>query len=182
MAATKSKKTDNSYLYDKVWLRQKYLPDDPVVLDCYAGNGLIWKNVQENLPGVTIKRVAIEKEPEKGKFHLAGDNLAFLTSMDLSRFNVIDLDAYGVPYEQVKILIDRQYHGLVFITFIQSVMGALPNGLLLDVGFSKQIISKAPTLAYRHGWDHWLEFLSRHGVEKISFLNHERKYYAVITL
>ena len=182
MAATKAKKTDNSYLAQKVYLRQKYLPENPVVLDCYAGAGLIWKKVQENLPSVNIQRLAIEKEPNKGKFHLTGNNMAFIGSMDLSRFNVIDLDAYGVPYEQVKTLFDRQYHGTVFITFIQSVMGALPYGLLLDVGFSKSMIKKCPTIFYRRGWDHWLEFLARNGVTRVAYIQHERKYYAVITI
>ncbi|MCZ2078404.1 MAG: hypothetical protein LC130_25815 [Bryobacterales bacterium] len=175
MAPT-DKKTDNAFLDDKVKLRAGHLPADPCVLDCFAGNGIIWKRVQSAL-GIEIQRLAIEKEKHKGAFHLAGDNVRFLTALDLSRYNVIDLDAYGVPYEQIKILFERGYRGRVFFTFIQSVMGRMPNGLLIDIGFSKVILDKAPTLCGRRGWSYFLQYLAAHGVRQITYVQHQRKYY-----
>jgi hypothetical protein len=176
------KKTDNHYIADKVYIRSNHLPPLPQVLDCFAGNGVIWKKVAQNNPGVEIKRLAIEKQKNKGGFHLAGDNVRFLKSLDLSVYNVIDLDAYGVPYEQVKILFDRGWHGLVFFTFIQSVMGNLPHDMLIEVGFSKAMITKAPTLSSRHGWKYFTQFLSLHGVNKVTYINHQRKYYGFFVI
>lgn len=177
-----TKKTDNHYLKDKVRLRAKYIPDKPFVLDCYAGNGVIWREVQKLMADTPIIRLAIEKEKSKGGFHLAGDNVRFLMSLDLSAYNVIDLDAYGIPYQQIKILFDRQYHGLVFFTFIQSIMGNLPHGMLMDIGFSKAMITKAPTLCARRGWDYFIQFLSLRGVDKITYTNHNRKYYGLFIM
>lgn len=177
-----TKKTDNHYLKDKIRIREENLPAAPVVLDCYAGNGVIWGTIQQNHPKTPIKRVAIEKERGKGQFHLEGDNTKFLLSLDLSKFNVVDLDAYGVPYMQLKILFDRGYHGLVFVTFIQSFMGRLPSGMLCEVGFSRAMINKAPTLCNHHGWEYFLQFLARRGVTRISYVNHQRKYYGYFTI
>lgn len=173
-----TKKTDNHYLADKIYIRVTHLPNTPPsVLDCYAGNGVIWKKVQQLRPDVIIQRLAIEKQKGKGQFCLPGDNVRFLKQLDLSVYNVIDLDAYGVPYEQIRILFNRNYHGIVFFTFIQSVIGALPHGMLMEIGFTKIMINKTPTIFSRRGWEYFLQFLARNGVRKVTYINHQRKYY-----
>src|SRR6516164_5028271 len=96
------KHTDNSYLRDKVDLRIEHLPPGPVsVLDCYSGKGLIWAAVKR-ISGRSITVLPIDKRAEKLDFHLHGDNIHYLSTLNLSRFNVIDLDAYGVPFEQIQ--------------------------------------------------------------------------------
>jgi hypothetical protein len=71
-------KTDNSYLRDKVELRIRHLPVGEVrVLDCYAGQGLIWAAVRE-LTGRDIKVLPVDHRSDKGDFHLHGDNLEYL--------------------------------------------------------------------------------------------------------
>jgi len=175
-------KTDNAFLQDKVNLRSRHLPDSPVVLDCFAGEGTIWRLVKEQNPDKKIISLSIEKIKNKGGFHLVGDNTRFLAALNLSVYNVIDLDSYGVPYPQLQILFERDYHGLVFFTFIQSFAGQLPWGMLEEVGFSRAIIEKSPILCSRNGWGKFKEYLALRGVEQITFINHQRKYYGYFNL
>jgi len=175
-------KTDNAHLQDKVSLRSRHLPDPAVVLDCFAGEGTIWKMVKESNPDKNIKTLSIEKEKNKGGFHLVGDNTRFLTALNLSVYNVIDLDSYGVPYAQLKILFERDYHGLVFFTFIKSFAGQLPWDMLEEIGFSRTMIEKSPILCSRNGWQKFREFLALRGVEQVTYINHGRKYYGFFNL
>lgn len=180
--ATKEKvKTDNSYLADKVGLRVKHLPKRGTitVLDCYAGSGRIWRGVKRRT-GREIRVLAMDKK--NVGYHLPGDNSAWLESLDLSVFNIIDLDAYGVPYDQLKIIFNRGYRGIIFVTFIQSLWGIMPKGMLIDVGFSNEQIEKAPTLCNHRGWQYFMEWLSLHGVQKIYHRSHTRKHYFCFTL
>ena len=72
-----TKKTDNSYLADKIYLRVNHLPHGDIrVLDAYAGKGKVWGGVAF-LSGKKIKRLSIEKKEEEG-FYLPGDNLGYL--------------------------------------------------------------------------------------------------------
>jgi hypothetical protein len=87
------KKTDNSYLQDKIHLRINHLPpgDEPInVLDCYAGEGTIWRNIKRLAQPRTFRVLPIDTRKDIG-FHLPGDNLGFLASLDLTKFHVIDL-------------------------------------------------------------------------------------------
>lgn len=176
------KKTDNSFLMDKVQMRIANLPEGDVsVLDCYSGKGIIWAAVQE-LSSRKIKVLPIDKRPDKDNFHLAGDNIEYLETLDLTKFQVIDLDAYGIPYEQLECLVRRKYKGTVFVTAIQSVMGQMPHGLLEAIGFTKAQIEKCPTLFGKRGWAYLLQWLALIGVKKIRHRSSKRKHYLVFTL
>jgi hypothetical protein len=176
-------KTDNSYFRDKVELRLRRLPEGDVrVLDCYSGKGLIWAAVKKLSGRADVKVLPIDHRPDKFDFHLHGNNLEYLESIDICRYNVIDLDAYGVPFEQIECLVRRKYRGLVFVTMIQSVMGQLPHGMLQRIGFTKAQLEKAPTLFGRRGWQYFLEFLAACGVQKITHRSHGRKHYLAMSL
>jgi len=180
MAPTKPgkyKKTDNAFLADKVALRSRHMPDSPIVLDCFAGEGTIWEMVKAENPEKKIITLSIEMIKNKGKFHLVGDNTRFLSALDLSVYNVIDLDSYGVPYKQLKIMFDRQYKGTVFFTFIMSFVGVLHHNMLYEIGFSETMLSKAKVLCFRHGWEKFKEYLALHGIEQVTYIAHGRKYY-----
>lgn len=169
-------KTNNSYLGNKIELRAKHLPDNPSVLDCYGGQGLIWRGVSQKT-GKKIKRIGIDKFDYGVGFYLTGDNLSYLKTIDLYKFNVIDLDAYGVPYEQLKILFDRKYKGTIFLTFIQSVYGMMPMGMMAEIGFSEEMYRTIPTIFGKNGWGYFLEYLALKGVRSIIHRSHKRKHY-----
>lgn len=180
MAQTKL--TDNSYLSDKVALRLAHLPDKDGlrVLDCYGGTGKIWKAVRK-LSGRRIMTLPIDVRDNVG-FHLPGDNRAYLDALDLGKFDIIDLDAYGIPYDQLKLIFERNYRGTVFVTFIQSIMGQINQGLLAEIGYPAEMVKKIPTLFGRRGWDHFLQYLALHGVGSISHRSHARKHYLCFSL
>jgi hypothetical protein len=173
-----TKKTDNSHFGIKVKLRVDHLPEGDVrVMDCYTGKGLIWKQVKE-ATGRNILTLPIDIRKDIG-FHLPGDNLGYLATLTLSKFNVIDLDAYGIPYKQLRLIFDRDYHGIIFVTFIQAIYGQLPFGMLEEIGFTKTMIEKCPSLYAGRGWEYFCEFLAKYGVETICHYSHSRKHYLV---
>lgn len=156
-------RTDNKYLADKVALRLNHLPEGKVrVLDCYAGRGIVWSAVR-SLTDQPIEVLGIDVRRREG-FMFEGDNLAYLKQLDLSRFEVVDLDAYGVPYQQLALLFERGYAGTIFVTFIQSQFGELSHGLLLDLGYTQAMIEKCPALLNRQGWTKFKRWLAIRGV------------------
>lgn len=171
-----TKKTNNSYLGNKVDLRINNLPENPVVLDCFGGAGIIWTAI-ESKTGKKINRIGIDKIDYGIGFYLDGNNLAYLKTIDLTKFNVVDLDAYGVPYEQIKILFDRHYSGVVFVTFIQSIFGQMPKMLLQDIGFDENMIKSCPTLFGKRGFEYFLEWLAKNGVRTVTHRSNSRKHY-----
>lgn len=184
-------KLDNAYTRDKIDLRINHLPAgaELTVLDCFAGDGIIWRGV-ERLSGRAMRVLPIDVRADvSSTFRLDGRNEDFLVSLDLRRFDVIDLDAYGVPYEQLRILFERKYIGTVFVTFIQVAMGKMPFSLLQDIGFSREMIDKSSTLFARRdrAWGYFCEWLALHGVNELHVRSkmegsRKRKYYIAFRL
>jgi len=170
--------TDNSYLEDKVQLRLNSLPDKTElnILDAYSGSGKIWQTIKQRT-NKKLNILSIDKEQKQNKFILIGDNIKYLASMDLSKYDIIDLDAYGIPYKQLKIIFNKKYNGIIYVTFIQSIMGRLPNNFLFDLGFTKEMISKCPSLFGKKGFQYFKNWLSVNGVKSIIYRTYGRKYY-----
>ena len=169
-------KTDNSYFEEKVQLRLSCIKKGITVLDCYAGKGILWGEVKKRTTQ-KIDITSIEKEPGKNKRALPGDNIKYLKSLDLNKFNVIDLDAYGIPFNQLEIIFKRQYKGIVIVTAIQSMLGKLPTGMLIELGYTKKMINKIPTLFNNKGIDKLKNYLYLHGVQSIEGYFIGRKNY-----
>jgi hypothetical protein len=146
------------------------------VIDAYHGRGTIWKNIQKRYVG-KINITKIDKEQKTDDFILLGDNVKYLSSLKLSRYDVIDLDAYGMPFDNLKLLFDKKYHGIVFVTFVQSVFGVLQNQFLIDLGYTEAMIEKSPTLLCKKGLPKIKNWLSLHGVKKIRIRTNGRKSY-----
>lgn len=175
-------KTDNSFARDKIDLRVGHLPEGRLyVLDCYAGTGKIWRAVKA-VSGREMTVLPIDVRGDVDAFHLHGDNLSFLRSLNLKRYNVIDLDAYGVPFDQLEVLFEKRFVGTVFVTFIQSAMGRLPDGLLKSVGFTEEMIGRAPTLLCRRGWEYFKQYLGSRGVAEFAHRSVGRKHYLAFAL
>lgn len=172
------KKTDNHYTADKVAIRADFLPEknEIKVLDCYGGKGIIWAAVQKKT-NKRIIRHAIDKRNDISYFHFHGDNLKIMSSLDLCDYDIIDLDAYGIPADQIDVVLNSGFKGLVFVTAIQTMHGGLPNKILIDLGFSHEMIKKSPSLFGRRGWQYLLEWLGLKGIKKIHHRSRDRKHY-----
>jgi hypothetical protein len=179
--------TDNSFFDIKVKLRLDNLPkkNEIWVLDCFCGNGLIWQRIQQLRPNHKIKMLGIDKKTNTKKIHLIGNNLQFLSALNLSKFDIVDLDAYGVPYKQLRHILNAQPTSedlTIYVTFIQSQYGSLPTGMLKELGYTESMMSKIPTLFYRHGFEKFKQWLAQKGIRKINYYVDKtgRKYYISI--
>jgi len=166
-------KTDNTYFNDKVAQRLRHLPKKKniLILDAFAGHGRIWREIKRRRPDKKIKILKIEKKAKLNGIYLKGDNVKYLENMDLSKFDVIDLDGYGVPYRQLKIVLQKmnQMNCMVFVTFIQVQLnfGSLPKKMLKELGYSDQMQKKCPTLFKINVMQKMIKFLSLYGCRKI---------------
>ena len=104
-------KTDNnpSALAAKVKLRLNVLAElNPArVLDCFCGTGQMFDNAWRQAASYTgcDERPWSPADPVS---RFVVDNRRLLRALDLQRFNVFDLDAYGSPWEQMMIIADRR--------------------------------------------------------------------------
>lgn len=175
--ATKTN-NDKHHLEAKIMLRLNNLPDKQVVyvLEAFAGEGVLWGEVKKRTTK-QIKILSIDKEDYR-KVNLKGDNLKFLKGIDLSMYDVIDLDAYGSPSRQLEILKEKKYKGIVHCTFIQSVMGRLSNNILRAYGYSDAMIKKCPILFSKNGQEKMLYFIfSLFGTTKFFIYTCKKKNY-----
>jgi hypothetical protein len=170
-------KTNNSHLQIKVSLRIDNLPDhDPLyVLDAYAGKGHIWNSIKKQETR-DIRVLQIDKV-DHPNVDIVTDNLKVLAGINLSRFHVIDLDAYGCPFAQLQVLFNHGYAGTVFVTYIQTHHGALPHGILKQSGFTKEMIRKSQTLFTSNPLSVMEQFLSNNGISSYKIKYLDRKHY-----
>jgi hypothetical protein len=172
--------TDNSYLAEKISLRIeslcKFGKEDINVLECFAGDGYIWEACKKNSTK-KINVLRIDKKEDKKGIYLKGDNQKFISAINLSNFNIIDLDAYGSPFTMLEYIFKSNYKGCIHCTYINSVIGRINNKMLNILGFSNQMIKKCPTLFSKHPLEKMLFYLNKRGVEDITGYFMERKNY-----
>ena len=175
-----NKKTDNSHLTEKVNLRLvslKLIKKNEInVLEAFAGEGKIWDKVK-NLTDKKINILKIDIKNNKKGVYLVGDSNKFMPLFTFENYDIIDLDAYGVPFFHLETIFRREFKGIVHVTFIQSGMGKLPNKMLNRLGYTKEMINKIPTLFNRDGLGKMQQYLSLNGVKKIIGYFIDRKNY-----
>jgi hypothetical protein len=168
---TNKVQTDNSYLDEKIKLRLDNLPDKKKikVLDCFRGEGLIWETIKKARPGIEFEIIGIDQKKDRQGIYLVGDNLKYLKSMNLSGFDVIDLDAYGVPYKQCEIIFNNPTGRgkVIFATVIQSMFGGLPRAMLNVLGYKTSMIKKIPSLFFNNGIDKFLQWLALCDIKQV---------------
>ena len=157
-------------------MRINHLPKKEIitVLDCYAGKGNIWRYIGTKHK---IDVVSIDVHKKTKGLYLRGDNRKYLKVLQLNNFDIIDLDSYGVPYEQFKILANRSYRGFVFITFIQSVLRTLPKKMLYELGYTKDMLDKVRAPFNKNGLQKFKAMLSLNKVNEIHIRSAGHRHY-----
>jgi len=161
---------DNTNIGCKIKLRLKHIPDRPIkVLDCFCGNRTIWRQVISESGRSDITITGIDQKRVKGC--LRGNNLKFLQILPLTDFDIIDLDSYGVPFDQLDIIFRRGYRGICFFTFGQGMGGlsAIPRALVNEAGITDEMYNAIPSLYSSMGWDFFCSWLAANRVKKISY-------------
>ena len=94
------KQRDNKSLPLKVQLRKHVLDKAKLrtlrVLDLYAGEGLIWRELQKSFRVESY--TPVDKAPRIPGTIKANVTPRFLSGFDLREYNVIDVDTYGEPW------------------------------------------------------------------------------------
>lgn len=162
MSRAPIKKTNNdlNLLKDKIDLRLNNLPDKKEinVLDLYAGEGVLWSAVKKR----TDKRInvlSVDKKPYEN-IDLIGDNMKYLSEMDVSKFDIIDLDCYGICTKQMETIAAKNYKEIIHTTMIQLMYFTMANSVLYANGYSYEMIQKVPTLFGRDGLNKYLRYLN----------------------
>lgn len=111
MRLSKVKQVDNheASFADKVKLRSNVLEaigaGEAKVFDAFAGTGQMHKAVWSK--AAAYEACDVRYLPDE-RLAFVGDCKRVMRNLDLSRFNVFDLDAYGSPWEVVIILASRR--------------------------------------------------------------------------
>lgn len=139
------------------------------VLDAYAGNGDIWRAVSRWRDDLEITSIELDQRRGRGAIH--GDNRRIMAAMDMTRFDVVDLDAWGQPTDQLAIALDRGFTGVLFWTFIATY----PRGsnLLLDAAdIPREWAAIAPSTMFSQGgvFRLWQQFLAVRGFRQMAIV------------
>lgn len=157
-------KTDNANLYHKVYLRKDAVKnlDEIRCLDLFAGNNVIWSHFD------CKKYYGIEVEKGKGK-NLNANNLRVIESLDLSKFNVIDCDSYGMPIRQIEQIYKNptlQDGTVIVYTAIGSSLSTLSKEFLSFFGIH-EMYKKCKVLFNKKSDFFFHAFLCKYGVKKV---------------
>jgi hypothetical protein len=180
-----AKKTDNSYTAEKVRLRIDSLKlinkQEINILEAFAGDGVIWNEVQK-YTDQKLNILKIDMKDNKKGVYLKGSNEKFLPLFNFENYDIIDLDAYGVPFNQLEVVFKKNFKGIVHCTFIQSGMGSLPYGMLFKLGYTKEMLKKVKTIFNKNGLQKMQNYLALNAVNETFGYYFDRKNYFYFNL
>lgn len=168
--------SDNTNLKAKIEIREKIkaVIKNINLLECYAGNGEIYKICYENRIN---NYVGIDKKNNiatLGRNIIHGDTRKILRSklVDLNDYNLFDLDSWGSPWYPFWIICNRIKNnkfdkiGFVFTDGLQqkAQFGKIESGMSHLVGLGSGIT--VPCLS-RHKW-YLRSLIIRKGIEKLN--------------
>jgi hypothetical protein len=148
-------------------MRLAHTKDGSKILDCYHGNGVIWDKIKAKKQ---IEVIGIEKERGKGSIALYGECEKVIPRLNLSEYDIIDCDAWGIPYKSINAIFKNKtlkQGTVIFYTFIQASLGRAPDEMFGHTGIKKSMIQKCPTLFMGIAFDSFKEFLRRNGMSCI---------------
>lgn len=159
-------KTDNKSIANKVFLRRKATEhlENLRVLDLFAGKNVLWSGIDK------ARYYGVELEPNKGANLNADANLV-IDSLDLSDFNVIDCDSFGLPFEIFrKILENKQVKsGMVILyTAITNIFTQLPKECIQNLGIA-EMYKQAPSLFNANALMYFYDMLANLGVDEVHY-------------
>lgn len=167
--ATKTNWVDNKNIADKIFLRKEAIKNlkEVKVLDLFAGHNVLWNNIK------TDRYYGIDLEKGKGK-NLEADSKKIFDSLDLSQFNVIDVDSFGIDYRLYKKILESKNLKkpiVVFFTLITNVMIGL-NKSGIELYNLQNLYPKAQGMFNEKGKVYFYNLLANHDIKKVVFYEH----------
>ena len=153
MSKFKGKKTDNGPKLAKKLLREIAIAgiDYPSVLEFFCGAGesfrAVWHKAQK-YTGVDLKAFNDDRHT------ICGDVIDVAKTIDVDKYNIFDLDAYGSPYTVLDILSKRikNYDKIAFVITdgicIDLRMGNVCSGVQSLTGLKNRRLRRANVLHY----------------------------------
>lgn len=151
-------KRKSTHFAEKIKIRLDSIKgiDELIVLDCYHGNGDIWSKIQ-TITGKEIRLLGIEKNASRSKFEvIQGDNRKVIKTIDLKKFNIIDLDSYSNPIGLIDYCYQIAEPGTIFFyTFIINPLNGGPQKLRA-VGENQKICQTIGNKFISEAWNSFL--------------------------
>jgi hypothetical protein len=163
-----SKRIDNSRTETKIQMRKEHTKNGYVILDCFHGDGVLWNAVSKEKK---IKIVGIEKEKNKGACSIYGVCEKVIPSLDLSKYDIIDCDAWGSPYKAIKACFDNKTlkcGTIIYYTYIQKGIGSIEKELSKTIGVTEEMYKKCKSLFRSQGFTAFKEYIRLNGVEWVT--------------
>jgi len=165
--------TDNKSIGNKIFLRRQATAhlDELHVLDLFAGHNVLWKNIP------TARYYGVELLADKGA-NLNADARRVIDSLDLSAFNVIDCDTYGIPFEVCRKILQNpsvQPSTVIIYTAIANIFTRVPNDCLDMLGLHG-MYSEKPSLLNKNAIDFFYDMLARLGVTQLHYYQSNDSY------
>lgn len=164
-------KRENSHWDEKVHLRELAIQMTgkarPAVLDLFAARGRLWGSLQHG------EYLGMEKDKAKARTGvLVGDNMKFLPTLDLSGFDIIDCDAFGIPDKQIDAISKNGTlrDGTVLVyTCIRQGNTPVPRELARHSGVGG-IARKAPAMLGRYAGEIFDNMLSELSPKRVEYV------------
>ena len=160
----------SSHLHEKIAIREEALThchENPRVLDCFHGDGTLWREIEKNRP---VQVLGIEKSASLSRFEwIHGDNMRVVDELNISDYDLIDLDAFANPLPLLLKLWPLAKPGAVFVyTFTFVALYGLPPELYGEDDFIRK---KARCIQNKLLEQKWSTFFKRLGVDALVEIN-----------
>ena len=175
-------KTDNKSVANKVFLRKeatKHL-QNLYVLDLFAGKNVLWSNIDN------ARYYGVELQTGKGA-NLNADAKQAVLSLDLSQFNVIDCDSFGIPFGICRRIIkdDKIRSGTVILyTAMTNVFTQLPRVCVDELGIG-HMYKLTRSLFNLNAITYFYDMLANLGIKEIKYYevnDHYTKHYGYFVI
>lgn len=119
-----NKATNNTAQFTNIKIALRYdcikENNDLNILECFAGKQLIWKCIEKKL-NIKTNRTTIDANKKfNPDFNM--NALKFLKDNDLNKYDIIDLDSWGSPIKYLEVLFQKQFKGIVILTYCSPVL------------------------------------------------------------
>jgi hypothetical protein len=116
------------------------------VLDCFAGDHDVWDAVARWRPDVRVTHIDLNP---RNNTDLRGEAVRLLRGLDLDGYAGIDLDDWGLPTQEMKVIAERHFPGTVWFT--ANLLGSLPLPQLVraSLGLPDEWFKISPTVCLR---------------------------------
>lgn len=162
---TVTRKKTSSNFRDKVAVRCDAIDglESVRVLDCFHAKGELWNRVRQIAQVDEVLGIEKNKHLKSIDKVIYGNNLKVMQEIDIDRYNVIDLDAFGSPLEQMEIVFRKaKLPKVVIYTFCFSGLSGIPG----IMSTCRDIQSRCRTIVNGYFDDMFSDYLHKHGVKE----------------